>query len=293
MVGKRSSGEKIFSVCNVCIMIFMVIVCFYPFYYVLTCSLSDGEQLIGERGLMLLPKSFCLDAYRMVLSNPNIFTGYRNTLIVVVVGTVINLCMTSIGAFLLTRREFAIKGFLAYMMLFTMYFSGGMIPNYLMVSKTLHLQDSLWALILPGAINVYNLIVMRTNFAAIPPSLEESAKIDGANDFTVLVRIILPLSKPIIAVMVLFYGVAHWNAWFNAMLYIRSRGLYPLQLILREILLLNSTEAMMEDVGGDKYYIGESIKYATIIVATVPILCIYPLVQKYFVKGIMIGAVKG
>lgn len=293
MVIKRSKGEKIFSVVNACIMLFMILICLYPFYYVLICSFSSGERLMSSEGLMLWPKDFNLDAYKMVLSNPNIFTGYRNTIIVVVVGTILNLILTSIAAFLLTRKNFAIKNAMAYMMIFTMYFSGGMIPTYLLISKGLHLKDTLWSMMLPGAISVYNTIVMRTNFAAIPVSLEESAKIDGANDLTVLLRIILPLSKSIMAVMVLFYGVAHWNSWFNAMLYIRDKKLYPLQLILREILLLNSTDSMMGDTGGDKYYIGETIKYATIMVATLPILCIYPVIQKYFVKGVMIGAVKG
>ena len=250
---------------------------------------------MGERGLMLLPKGFSLSAYASVLSNPSIFTGYRNTLFIVIVGTAINLVMTSMSAFLLTRRNFAIKNFMAMMMLFTMYFSGGMIPTYLLVGKYLGMQNSFWSVLLPGAVNVYNMIVMRTNFASIPASLEESATIDGADEFTVFVRIILPLSKSIIAVMILFYGVGHWNSWFNAMLYLRERRLYPLQLVLREILLLNSTESMMSNVasGGDKYSIAEGIKYATIVVATVPILCVYPVIQKYFVSGVMIGAVKG
>ena len=258
------------------------------------CSISESRFLIGDKGTMLKPLGFSLAAYKEVISNPNIASGYRVTLFVVVVGTALNVFLTSLGAFLLTRKNFPIKNALAYFIIFTMYFSGGMIPTYLVVYKMLRLGDSLWALILPGAISTYNLIIMRTNFAAIPVSLEESAQIDGANDFVILFRIILPLSLPIIAVMVLFYGVSHWNAWFNAMIYIRTRSKYPLQLILREILLLNSTESMMNDAtGSDKYSIGESIKYATIIVATLPILLVYPFIQKYFVKGIMTGAVKG
>lgn len=275
-------------------MLLMIVITLYPFYYVVMASLSGSLNLMGQEGLMLWPVGFSTDAYEMVLSNPNILTGYRTTLIVVVAGTFLNILLTSVGAYLLTRKELPIRNVMAYMMIFTMYFSGGMIPTYLVVYKGLNLGDSLWALILPGAISTYNLIIMRTNFAAIPASLEESAQIDGANDFVILFRIILPLSLPIIAVMVLFYGVSHWNAWFNAMIYIRTRSKYPLQLILREILLLNSTESMMNDAtGSDKYSIGESIKYATIIVATLPILLVYPFIQKYFVKGIMIGAVKG
>lgn len=180
------------------------------------------------------------------------------------------------------------------MIIFTMYFQGGLIPRYLLVNNTLHLANNLLALILPGAISAWNLIVMRTNFEGIPDSLEESAKLDGANDFVILFRIILPLSKAVLAVMVLFYGVSHWNAWFDAIIFLRERNLYPLQLILREILISNSTDTMTTSiVGYDQYAIGENIKYATIIVATVPILCIYPFIQKYFVKGVMVGAVKG
>lgn len=293
MVVKDSIGEKIFKFCNIIIMIIMIVVTFYPFYYCLICSFSDSLSLIGERGIMLLPKGWNTSTYLAVLNNPNIKTGYGITIFVVVVGTIVNLVMTSLGAFLLTRKRFAIRKGLTYMMLFTMYFSGGMIPTYLVVYKFLGLGDSLWSLIFPGAISVYNLIVMRTNFAALPDSLEEAAKIDGANDWTVFSRIVLPLSKAIIAVMVLFYGVAHWNSWFNAMIYIRDRDKFPLQLVLREILLLNSTESMAGGAGsGDQFMIGEGIKYATIVVSTVPILCVYPFIQKYFVKGMMIGAVK-
>ncbi len=294
MVMKRSAGEKVFSVCNILFMILMMVVTLYPFWYVVTCSFSDSAQLIGARGMMMLPKGFSLASYQAVLQNPNILSGYRTTLIVVVIGTTLNVLMTAICAFLLTRKKFALRGVMTYMALFTMYFGGGMIPTYLVVYKWLNLGDSLWALILPGAISTYNMIIMRTNFAEIPESLEESAKIDGANDILILFRIILPLSLPIIAVMVLFYGVAHWNSWFNALLYIRTRAKYPLQLVLREILLMNDTSQMTAgSAASDRFFLGESIKYATIIVATVPILLVYPFIQKYFVTGIMIGAVKG
>ena len=291
---KRSNGEKIFEVFNVIFMLMMIIITLYPFYYVAICSISDSLQLSGERGLMLFPKGLSFEAYQAVMDNPNILTGYRTTLIVVAGGTTLNVMMTAFGAFLLTRKQFAIKTTMAYLMIFTMYFSGGLIPTYLLVYKWLNLGNTLWALILPTAISTYNLMIMKANFAAIPDSLEESAKIDGANDIIVLFRIILPLSMPIIAVMILFYGVYHWNSWFQAMIYIRTRAKYPLQLILREILLMNSAETMTGSASaGDRYIIGESIKYATIMVATLPILMVYPFIQRYFVKGIMIGAVKG
>ena len=293
MAIKRSFGEKTFQAANVLLMILLMFLTFYPFYYVVVASFSNSAELL-DRGLMLLPKGFNLDAYKAVFENPSIFTGYRTTLIVVVVGTVVNVISTAIGAFLITRSDFAIRKVLSYLMIFTMYFSGGMIPTYLMVYKWLHLGDSLLALILPTAISTYNLLIMKSNFEAIPASLEESAKLDGANDIVILFRIIVPLSLPIIAVMVLFYGVGHWNSLFQALIYIRTRSKYPLQLILREILLMNSASSMTGGAqSGDQYMIGESIKYATIVVATLPILFVYPFIQKYFVKGIMVGAVKG
>ncbi len=294
MVQKRSAGEIVFDVFNVLFMLLLVFITLYPLYYVAMCSISDSGQLMGSRGMMLLPKGFSLAAYQAVFSNPNILSGYRTTLIVVVFGTAISVMMTAIAAFLITRKQFAIRKVMAYMMVFTMFFTGGMIPTYLMVYKWLHLGNTLWALILPTAISTYNMIIMKSNFESLPDSLEEAAKIDGANDITVLFRIILPLSLPIIAVMVLFYGVAQWNSWFQAMLYIRDRSKYPLQLILREVLLMNDTSGMgATAAAGDQYMLGESIKYATIMVATVPILFVYPFIQKYFVKGIMVGAVKG
>ena len=294
MVQKRSAGEIVFDVFNVLYMLLLVFITLYPLYYVAMCSISDSGQLMGSRGMMLLPKGFSLAAYQAVFSNPNILSGYRTTLIVVVFGTAISVMMTAIAAFLITRKQFAIRKVMAYMMVFTMFFTGGMIPTYLMVYKWLHLGNTLWALILPTAISTYNMIIMKSNFESLPDSLEEAAKIDGANDITVLFRIILPLSLPIIAVMILFYGVAQWNSWFQAMLYIRDRSKYPLQLILREVLLMNDTSGMgATAAAGDQYMLGESIKYATIMVATVPILFVYPFIQKYFVKGIMVGAVKG
>jgi putative aldouronate transport system permease protein len=175
-----------------------------------------------------------------------------------------------------------------------MYFSGGLIPNYLLVANTLNLRNTYWAIVLPGAISTWNLIVLRTAFAAVPASLEESARIDGANDFRILWNVVIPVTLPSIAVIALFYLVGHWNSWFSALLYLRRRQMYPLQLILREILISSSTESMMNSVAQeDREAIGESIKYATIVVSTLPILFVYPFLQKYFVKGVMVGSIKG
>ena len=271
-------------------MAFMIVITLYPFWYCVTCSLS--KDIVGNSAsLMLWPKGLSLDAYVSVLKRPTILTGYKVTLIVVVVATVLNIIFTSVAAFLITRKRFAIRGFLTWLMLFTMYFSGGMIPTYVIFANVLHLKDTYAVLIIPGLINVYNMIVMRTNFEAIPKSLEESIKVDGGNDMHVLFHIILPLSKATIAVMVLYYGVAHWNEWFNAMLYINEADKRPLQLVLRTILIENKTGA--DGNAADNMGLAENIKFATIIVATLPILLVYPFIQKYFVKGVMIGAVKG
>lgn len=289
---KLSIGERVFEVFNILFMILLCLVTLYPFYYVLIASFSDPSWIVKQRGLIWLPEGFNLDAYVRVLDNPMILQGYMNTLFVVTVGTLINVFMTALGAYGLSRQNVMWKNPIMFFIVFTMFFSGGLIPNYLLVSE-LGMLDSLWALIIPGAISAFNLIIMRTAFHGVPISLEESAKLDGANDFTVLFRIILPLSLPVIAVMILFYGVGHWNSWFNALIYLRDRELYPLQLVLREILITNSTDSMMTGTNAaDTMPIGETIKYATIVVATVPILVLYPFLQKYFVKGVMIGAIK-
>ena len=222
-----------------------------------------------------------------------ILTGYRNTLFYVIAGTTLNVFMTALGAYALSRRDLLFKNPIMFFIVFTMFFGGGLIPTYFLVGQTLHMQDTPWALIVPGAITTINLIIMRTAFNAVPASLEEAARIDGANDWTILFKIYLPLSWPVVAVMILFYGVAHWNSFFPAMVYLRTRELYPLQLVLREILISSNVQNMTTDVSsGDVFAIGETIKYATIIVATLPILFVYPYLQRYFVKGVMIGAIK-
>jgi len=290
---KRSKGEKVFNVFNIIFMIFLMIVTVYPILHVVFASVSDSNELLAHRGLLLKPIGFNFAAYKMVFKNPMIVRGYLNTIFVVVAGVTVNIIMTSLAAYVLSRKDVLWKNTIMFFIVFTMFFSGGLIPFYLTV-KALHIDNSYLALILPVAINTFNLIIMRTSFAAIPDSLEESAKLDGATHFTILFRIILPLSLPIVAVMVLYYSVFHWNAWFNAMIFIQDRSLYPLQIILREILIQNDTSNMSTGVGvADQEAIGESIKYACIVVATLPILCIYPFLQKYFVKGALVGAVKG
>lgn len=292
---KDSAGERTFQIFNTSVMLLMMIITLYPFWYVAVSSISDSRALMRFTGMLLLPQGFSLEAYAMVFKNPNIISGYINTIIIVVAGTMLNLIMTSLGAYVLSRKDIGWVRPVMLLIVFTMFFSGGLIPVFLLVNNWLNLGDTLLAVIVPGLISTWNLIILRTSFSAVPESLIESAWLDGANDFTILFRVVIPLSLPVMAVMVLFYGVGHWNSWFSAMVYLRDRSLYPLQLILREILIQNDTRFMIgggadiEDVEG----VAESIKYATIMVATLPILAVYPFLQKYFVKGVMIGSIKG
>ena len=290
---RESRGERIFGIANVAFLVALMVVMVYPLLFILFASLSNANELTQHRGLLFAPIDLTFEAYRRVFQNPLILSGYRNTLFIVIVGTALNVFMTALGAYALSRRNVLFKNPVMFFIVFTMFFSGGLIPSYLLIGQTLHMQDSLWALIVPGAVNTLNLIIMRTAFNAVPVSLEEAARMDGASDWTILFRIVLPLSWPVVAVMILFYGVGHWNAFFSALVYLRDRDLYPLQLVLREILITSNVQNMTTDVsGGDVQAIGETIKYATIIVATVPILLVYPYLQRYFVKGVTIGAIK-
>jgi putative aldouronate transport system permease protein len=290
---KESRAFKIFNLCNIVFMLAIATVTLYPLLYVAFASFSDSHRLMAHEGLLLKPLGFDVGSYRMVFKNPMILRGYINTVIIVLLGVTVNIILSSVGAYFLSRKNVLWKNAIMIMIVVTMYFNGGLIPFYLTV-KALHLDNSYLALIFPVAINTFNLIIMRTSFASIPDSLEESARIDGASHFNILFRIIIPLSKATIAVMILYYSVGHWNSWFNAMIFIRKRELFPLQLILREILIQNDTSNMSIGVDAmDRESVAESIKYAIIIVATLPILTIYPFLQKYFVKGVMIGAVKG
>lgn len=281
-----------FSVFNYIFLTLIIIVCLYPVWYVASASFSDSNKLVQHTGLLLKPLGFSIDAYKKVFKNPMIVKGYMNTLFILVVGVALDLFMTSLGAYFLSRKRVMFKKPIMMLIMFTMFFSGGMIPFYLNL-KDLHLTNTLWGLIIPFMISTYNLVILRTSFESIPESLIEAAQIDGAGHLTILWQIVLPLSKAILAVMVLYYGVSIWNSWFWASAIIRTRELYPLQVILREILLQNDVTSMATGVGAaDQESVAMTIKYATIIVATVPILCVYPFLQKYFTKGTMVGAVK-
>ncbi|RTE11516.1 carbohydrate ABC transporter permease [Paenibacillus whitsoniae] len=290
---KTSLSDRTFNVIIHVLLLMLVVVTLYPLLYVALASFSDGLQLVTHKGFLYRPLGFSLEAYKSVFHNPAILTGYRNTLFILVFGVATNLVVTSLGAYVLSRKNVMWNNVFMFIVILTMFFSGGLIPLYLVV-KGVGLIDSLWATILPFTVNTFNLIIMRTAFMSVPESLEESAKMDGANHFTILFRIIVPLSMPVIAVMILYYAVEKWNGWFYASIFIKDRALYPLQLTLREILIANNTDSMSSGASAaDQFQIGETIKYATIMVASVPILILYPFVQKYFVKGVMIGAVKG
>lgn len=273
----------------------ILVLVLYPLIFVVSASISD--PLSVSRGEMwLFPKKLSFIGYELVFANKEIWTGYANTLLYTFVGTAINLVMTILAAYPLSRSDFAGRNVITGFIVFTMFFSGGLIPTYLLV-KNLHMINTMWALIIPGAVSVWNIIIMRTFFqTSIPNEIQESASIDGCSNMQTLWRIVLPLSMPIIAVMVLFYSVGHWNSYFNALIYLNDRDKYPLQLFLREILIKSQVDQMTGsmDLSVQKHMMeAEAIKYAIVIVANLPVLVLYPFLQKYFVKGIMIGAIKG
>lgn len=288
---KKSKGAAIFDTVNVTLMIVISLCMLYPMLYVIFASFSDPTAYTKHSGLLLSPAGFSLESYKLAFENPMLFRGYLNTIIIILVSVTLSMILTSLCAYVLSRKDFRLRKFCTVAIVITMFFSGGMIPFYFTV-KDLGLENSMWSLILPTAINTFNMIILRTSFESIPSALVESASIDGAGHWTILFRIILPLSKATLAVLVLYYAVANWNSWFNAMLFINDREKYPLQLVLREILITSDTSSMTAGES-DREFIGETIKYAIIVISTVPILCIYPFLQKYFAKGVMVGSVKG
>jgi len=289
---KRSFWEISFDAFNYFFLSFVTVLALYPMLYVLFASVSEGAELTRHSGLLIRPLGFSLDAYRRVLQNPNIIIGYRNTMFLMVVGVSWSLFMSSLGAYFLSRKNVLWKNVIMFFFVFTMFFSGGMIPFFLTV-RNYGLTNTLWALIFPFSVSTFNMIILRTGFQTIPDSLTESAMMDGAGHLRVLIQIVLPLSKATLAVMVLFYGVSIWNGWFWASVFLRDRSLMPLQVILREILISAEAAVGTGAAAGDVEAIARTIRFATVIVATIPILCVYPFLQKHFTKGVLIGAVKG
>jgi putative aldouronate transport system permease protein len=290
---RYSGGYRVFTFFNYVFLTFLSIATLYPFYFVVVASFSDPGELQRHTGLLLAPVGdITFSAYELVFRNPLVSSGYLNTLFVLAVGVPINLIMTIMGAYFLSLKNVMFKKYIMVFILFTMYFSGGMIPAYLNI-KELHLLDSIWSLIIPGAVSTFNIIILRTAFDGIPDSLTEAARMDGASHFTIMWKVMVPLSRATLAVLALYYGVGHWNSWFSASIYLRTPTKYPLQLVLRNILLANQSDSMTGSVGLDEEsQLANLIKYALIVISTVPILTIYPFLQKYFTKGVMVGAVK-
>ena len=288
---KEAVSDRILYIITVIIMLAAFIVTLYPFLYVLSMSLSDQGAVLRQE-VWLFPKGLNLHSYEKVFADPAIWTAYGNTLFYTIAGTILNVFMTCMMAYPLSRKQFWGRNTISMLVVFTMLFSGGMIPNFLLI-KNLGLYNTRWALILPGAISAYNLFLARTYFSGLPNSLVESASIDGATEATILRKIIVPLSMPIIAVLTLFYAVGHWNSYFNALLYIPDIKKQPLQMFLVKLLVLE--QDLMAEGGADALELtlqAMQTKYATIIVVILPILCVYPFLQKYFTQGVMIGAIK-
>jgi putative aldouronate transport system permease protein len=291
---KENTGDKIFNVFNNILMIVIVIITLYPFYYIICASLSDTSQLLIHTGLLLKPLETTFGAYKLTFQYPLILYGYKNTLFILLFGLPINMILSVFCGYMLTAKNVLYKKFIIAFVMLTMYFSGGLVPSYLNV-RSLGLYNSLWAVILPGAISVYNTIIIKTAMAGIPDSLSEAAYIDGANSIEILFRVVIPLIKPTLAVITLYYAVTHWNSWFSAAIYIKDNVKLPIQAVMRAILIENDellySNALADD--GTINTFVETIKYALIVVGTLPILVLYPFLQRYFVKGVMIGAVKG
>ncbi|ASA23622.1 carbohydrate ABC transporter permease [Paenibacillus donghaensis] len=287
---KETMGNRIFTIVNTTLLALIALICLLPFVNVFASSFASTQEVV-EKKFILFPTTFSLDAYRYILSTPTIFKGLTVSILVTLVGTVVSMILTALMAYGLSRRYLYGRDFINFIVVFSMLFSGGMIPTFLVV-KYFHLIDSYWSLIFPVAVNAFNLIIMRNFFQALPDSLEESAKIDGSNDFGVFIKIMLPLALPSIATLSLFYGVAYWNTYITAILYITDSTKWPIQVLLRQIVIVSSG-MQAESTSVDIIPPAQTIKMAVIVVATVPMLIAYPFVQKHFTKGALLGAVKG
>ena len=291
-----SKFDATIEVVNIVFLSIIAVIILYPLIYVLSASFSDAMSVTSGK-MFLWPVDLTLENYEEVFKNKNIVLGFRNSIIIMVSGTVINLLMTILAAYPLSRRDLWGHSVIMKLITFTMFFNGGLIPSYLLIGKTLRLMAHCLPLILPGATSVYNMLTMRPPFTPPAPfELQEAAEIDGCSMFGILARIVLPLSGPVIAVIALYYAVGHWNSYFNALLYITSEDLQPLQLYLRKVLTLNNAQSLMQ-MGADEMarqaMRAETIKYSVIVVSSIPMLIMYPFVQRFFVKGVMIGAIKG
>lgn len=290
----RCRSDKIFDVCNVVILSVLLLIVLYPFYFMIIAAISDPKYILGGETI-LLPKGITFEGIQYLLQQERVWTGYGNTIVYTVVGTFCNLLFTLPAGYVLSRKDFPARHTIMFLFTFTVMFNGGLMPTYLTV-RDLKLLDTMWAIILPNVIYVWNLIVARSFFLNIPGELQEAAFVDGCSNFRLFGSIILPVSKAMIAVVGLYYAVGHWNTYFDAMIYLSSPEKFTLQLFLREILIENQAAAMMGDSAVDFDYVfrmANLIKYSLVIVSTLPLMLVYPFIQKYFVKGVMVGAVKG
>ena len=301
MVKSKAKGSRIFNFCNILFFALIMIVCILPVWHVFCASFSNASWVMNQRGLIWYIKDFTLNGYQLVFNDNSIWTGYLNTFIYVIGTTVLGMFLTVMAAYALSRKDFIWANPLMLIISFTMLFSGGIVTLYILVTQTLNMYDSRWALILPNCMSAFYLILVRTAMQNVPDSLEESAMLDGAGRFTILFQIMLPLIKATLATVILYYVIGNWNSWFNAMIYIRSEDKKPLQLILKELLVdTNSSSNANVDISvlasgesGDAVLYKQLMKYCTIMVSTVPMFIVYPFIQKYFESGVMIGAIKG
>jgi len=295
-VGQNATlGSRIFDVLNYVIISLVAITTILPFIYIIGASFATEYEL-ATRPLFIIPRDVTLDAYTYIFSSPKILTAFGNSILITAAGTLINLFFTVTMAYAISKQRLRGRNFILNMVIISMFFSGGMIPGYIVVANILSLKNTYWSVLLPGAISAYNMMIVKNFFQGIPQELEDSASIDGCNDIGVLWRIVLPLSLPVLATFGLFYAVGHWNSYFGAMIYMAgARDKWPLQVLLREIIILSNASA--GDMANlDPEFVQppeQSIKMAVIVVSTVPIMCVYPFLQKYFVKGVMVGALKG
>lgn len=292
----ESRGDKVFDIFLIifCVLVFIIIA--YPLYFVIIASFSRPEY-VANGSVFLLPKGIQFEGYRKIMEDVRIWTGYRNTIIYSILGTIVNLCVTLPAAYVLSRKDFPLRHMVMRIFVFTMYFSGGMIPTYVLISK-LKMINTIWVFIIPFCVSTYNLIIARSFFeSSLPPELLESAQLDGCSNWRFFFSIALPLSKAVTSVIALYYFVAHWNDFFTGLMYTTKNDFIPLQLVLRQILIVNQVflegAGMGGDAGGFAQQLADIMKYGIIVVSTLPLLIIYPFIQKYFEKGVMIGAVKG
>lgn len=296
MVKNKTLGYRIFLVFDYILLGGFAIICLMPVLHVAFASFSDANWVMNQSGIILWPHGFSLEGYKLVFNTKQLMNSYGNTFFYVFASTGLGLLITVLGAYPLSKKEVLWSGALMLLISFTMLFNGGIITFY-MVVKNLGLYNTRWAVILPSCVSAFNLILVRTAMASLPPALEESAKLDGAGPVRILFQITLPLIKATLATVILYYAVAHWNSWFNASIFLTERDKFPLQLILREILITNDTTSATNSSSGELAGMADTykqlVKYCTIMVATVPVLCFYPFIMKYFKKGVMIGSIKG